>query len=114
MKRVWSKCAGGFGLSGDLFRLKYFLILVALLLALPFVASAQEATIVGTVTDPSGAAVANAKVTLTNLETNLSKTYTTNDTGQYVAADVHIGHYDIKVEASGFKRAEQKGLVLQV
>ena len=75
---------------------------------------AQEATIVGTVTDPSGAAVANAKVTLTNVETGLAKQYTTNDSGQYTAVDIHIGHYDVKVETSGFKTAERKGMVLQV
>jgi len=77
-------------------------------------AFAQEATVVGTVTDPSGAAVANAKVTVTNLDTNLAKNYTTNDAGQYTAVDIHIGHYTIKVETSGFKTAERKDLVLQV
>jgi hypothetical protein len=90
------------------------LIAVVLLAGIPMVAHAQEATVVGTVTDPSGSAVAGAKVTLTNLETNLSKDFTTNDSGQYVAVDMHIGRYDVKVEAGGFKRAEQKGLLLQV
>ena len=65
-------------------------------------------------TDPSGAAVANAKVTLTNLETSVSKDFTTNDSGQYAAVDIHIGHYNIRVEASGFKTDERKGMVLQV
>src|SRR5258708_21194524 len=77
-------------------------------------ALAQEATIVGTVSDPSGAAVANAKVTVTNLDTNLSKDLTTNDSGQYTAVDIHIGHYNIKVETSGLKTAERKDLLLQV
>jgi hypothetical protein len=77
-------------------------------------AFAQEATLVGTVTDPSGAAVANAKVTVTNLDTNLSKDFTTNDAGQYTAVDIHIGPYNVRVETNGFKTAEKKGLVLQV
>ena len=77
-------------------------------------ALAQEATIVGTVTDQSGAVVANAKITATNAETGVARTTTTNDAGQYVLPGVHIGHYDVKVEASGLKVAEQKGLVLQV
>ena len=34
--------------------------------------------------------------------------------GQYTAVDIHIGHYDIKVEASGFKTEERKGMLLQV
>ena len=92
---------------------------LAVLLAAFFVlfaaqALAQEATIVGTVTDPSGAAVANAKVTLTNVETSVSKDFTTNSSGQYTAVDIHIGHYDIKVEVSGFKTEEKKGMLLQV
>ena len=84
------------------------------LLALATPAFAQEATIVGTVTDPSGAAVANAKITLTNVDTGVAKVYTTNDSGQYTAVDIHIGHYDVKAEASGFKTTERKGMVLQV
>ncbi len=94
--------------------LRYLLILFVLLAGLPFRASGQEATIVGTVTDPSGAAVANAKITLTNMETTISRIFTTNDSGQYVAVDMHIGHYNVKAEASGFKVAEQKDLALQV
>ncbi|HTT17922.1 MAG TPA: TonB-dependent receptor [Candidatus Sulfotelmatobacter sp.] len=87
-----------------------FLFLAAL--ATP--AFAQEATIVGTVTDPSGAAVADAKVTLTNTDTGVAKVFPTNESGQYVAVDIHIGHYDVKVEKSGFKTEERKGFVLQV
>src|SRR5205814_1812796 len=47
-------------------------------------------------------------------ETNLAHTFATNEAGQYVAVDLPVGHYNIKAEASGFKVAEQKGLVLQV
>jgi Carboxypeptidase regulatory-like domain len=93
---------------------KFFAVLLVFLGFAVSRGAAQEATIVGTVTDPSGAAVANAKVTLTNVETGVSKVYTTNDVGQYTAVDLHIGRYDIKVEAGGFKSAERKGLVLQV
>ena len=94
--------------------LRYLLILFVLFAGLPFRASAQNATIVGTVTDPSGSVIANVKITITHTETNLASTFTTNDAGQYVAVDLGIGHYNLKAEASGFKVAEQKGLVLQV
>jgi hypothetical protein len=114
MYSVSSKCSGSSMGVLKLSNLRYLLILLVLLAGLPFRASGQEATIVGTVTDPSGAAVANVKVTLTNMETTLSKTFTTNDSGQYVAVDMHIGHYNVKAEATGFKVAEQKDLVLQV
>jgi hypothetical protein len=100
--------------ANKLSNLRYLLILFVLLAALPFRASAQNATIVGTVTDQSGSVIANVKITVTHVETNLANTYATNDTGQYVAVDLPVGHYNVKAEASGFKVAEQKGLVLQV
>ena len=87
---------------------------LAVLLAAFFVlfaaqALAQEATIVGTVTDPSGAAVPNAKVTVTNVETESLRTFHHEQfRGQYTAVDIHIGHYYIKVEASGFKSPRTK------
>jgi hypothetical protein len=95
-------------------RLHHLVVLCFALVALSFTAKAQDAAIVGTVTDPSGASVANVKITVTNTETGLSHTVTTSDSGQYVFPELKIGHYDAKAEASGFKTAEQKGIVLQV
>lgn len=109
-----------FGLSiSDLFHLqnrfiRRALVLLLLLLGVSFQAFGQEATIVGTVTDPSGSVIANAKITAKNAETGLSRTITTNEAGQYVLPDVHIGHYDIRAEAAGFKAGEQKNIVLTV
>lgn len=77
-------------------------------------ALAQEATIIGTITDPSGAAVPNVKVTLTNNDTGIATSVTTSSDGQYAAPDLHIGRYTVRAEASGFKVGEQKGIVLQV
>jgi len=79
-----------------------------------FLASAQEGTIVGTVTDPSGAAVPNVTVTITQVATGRVNTFTTNDTGQFAAPSLPIGNYDLKVSASGFKMEERKGIVLNV
>ena len=92
---------------------------LAVLLAAFFVlfaaqALAQEATIVGTVTDPSGAAVPNVSITVTNTDTGIARTLTTSSEGQYVAVDLHIGHYEVRVEVTGFKVTEHKGLVLAV
>jgi hypothetical protein len=114
MKSLSPTHAGSFGLSLKRFDLRLVLLLGALIVLFAAQGLAQEATIVGTVTDPSGAAVANAKVTLTNVETGVAKVETTNDAGQYNAVDIHIGHYDIKAEAGGFKTIERKGMVLQV
>jgi hypothetical protein len=78
------------------------------------VAVGQEATILGTVTDPSGAAVPNATITLTNLDTGVERTLPSNGEGQYVAPDLHIGRYTVRANATGFKVAEQKNVTLAV
>jgi hypothetical protein len=95
-------------------RLHHLAVLFVALVALSFTTKAQDATIVGTITDPSGASVPNVKVTVTNIETGLVHTVVTSDSGTYVIPELKIGHYDAKAEAAGFKIAEQKGLVLQV
>src|SRR5437773_10588283 len=96
------------------FRLSHALLLCMLVFGTAAQTFGQNATIVGTVTDPSGSVIANVKITVTHAETNLAHTFATNEAGQYVAVDLQVGHYYIKAEASGFKVAEQKGLVLQV
>jgi hypothetical protein len=80
----------------------------------PKPAQAQEATIVGTVTDPTGAAVPNAAITVTNTDTGVVSQLTTGVAGDYVAADIHIGHYTVRAEAKGFKVGEKKDIVLAV
>jgi hypothetical protein len=77
-------------------------------------AFAQEATIVGTVTDPSGAAVPNVTLTITHTETGQARQAVTNGDGQYLVSNLSIGHYSVRVDASGFKRIEQNNIVLQV
>ena len=86
----------------------------AVLLALSPLAAAQEATILGTVTDSSGAAIPGVAITITNTDTNLVTQFTTNDSGQYVAPDLRIGHYIVRAEAKSFKTAEQKNIALQI
>ncbi len=93
--------------------LRRLLLLFVGLVAFSFSALAQQATIVGTVTDPSGAALPSVTVTVTSTESSAVRTLQTNTTGQYVAADLNIGHYTVKAELSGFK-AEQKAVLVQV
>jgi hypothetical protein len=71
---------------------------------------AVNATLLGTVTDSSGAAVANAKVLLTETNTGISHTTNTNDSGNYVLPDLPPGTYTITAEQSGFKRASRVGI----
>ena len=82
------------------------------MVCLPFMAHGQTATILGTVTDPSGAVVPNVTITITHSETGRVTVFTSNDAGQYVAPDLPIGHYDVKAAVTGFKVAERVGLVL--
>jgi hypothetical protein len=89
-------------------------VLVFLLSWFAIPALAQEATILGTISDPSGAAIPNVTVTVTNTDTGISRKTTTNTDGQYIAPDVLIGHYDVRAQANGFKVAEHKGINLQV
>jgi hypothetical protein len=79
-----------------------------------FQALAQEATIVGTVTDPSGAAIPNANITATNTNTGQSRSTTTNSVGQYLLPGLQIGSYTVRAEVAGFKKAEKTGLGLEV
>ena len=84
------------------------IFLPLLVLGLPVLASAQEATIVGTVTDPSGAVIPNVAVTVTNANTGAVRALATNDAGQYVVPGLLIGKYDLKAQAPGFKIEEYK------
>src|SRR6266849_241574 len=94
-------------------RLQFCLVLLSLLaLSLGAFAQIQNGQFTGTVTDPSGAAIADAKVTVTNVGTNLSVTTTTGQTGSYVARELPVRTYKIVAEASGFKTITDAALVL--
>src|SRR3954465_2222290 len=75
-------------------------------------AQVQNGQFTGVVTDPSGAAIANAKVTTTNVDTNLSVTATTEQTGLYKFNELPAGTYRITAEAPGFKTISNNNLVL--
>lgn len=62
----------------------------------------------GTVTDPGGAAVAGALVTLTNTDTNIGATFTTKESGQYSFNSLAPGSYTIAVDAGGFEKSITK------
>jgi hypothetical protein len=70
------------------------------------------ATINGTVTDPSGSVVANAKVVLTNDATQEKRDSTTNGSGFFSYPSLNPGSYSIAIDAAGFKSIEQHGIEL--
>jgi len=80
----------------------------------PVRAAEVTATISGTVKDSSGAVVSGAKVALTNIATNVSKTLRTDSSGAYLFTLVPIGNYRITTEQSGFKSYIREGIVLNV
>src|SRR5580704_16119677 len=71
-------------------------------------------TISGTVTDPSGAAVAKAKVTITDTGKGVTYTTTTNDSGNYTQSHLIVGAYDVRVEMPGFTAFVQKSAEVPV
>jgi outer membrane receptor protein involved in Fe transport len=78
-------------------------------------ATAQSITsgdVTGTITDPSGAGVPNAAVTLTNTNTNASTNTTTNMAGNYRFAFVLPGTYSVTVTASGFQKQQRAGIIV--
>jgi len=79
-----------------------------------FAQSRNTGEIRGTVTDSTGAAIAKATVTLTNLETGEVKTFTTNGAGIYDTVSTPAGRYRIAFSASGFKNTVREPVVLQV
>ncbi|MEO8078677.1 MAG: carboxypeptidase-like regulatory domain-containing protein, partial [Acidobacteriota bacterium] len=79
-------------------------------------ASAQTATgqITGSVQDPSGAVIRKVKITVTNQDTGLTRTTTTNDQGDYVVPLLPVGKYLLTAEQSGFKIALRSDVTLNV
>ena len=76
-------------------------------------AHAQDlANIVGTVTDPSGAVIAGAQVTVVNADRGFTRTTTSNSDGEYSVARVPIGNYSISVEDPGFAKLVRNGVTL--
>jgi hypothetical protein len=91
------------------------LVLLILVCAATIPALAQStASLTGIVTDGSGAAVPNAKVTVTNKATGVSFNTQTDSAGAYLVPSLPIGVYDIEVTASGFQKAVVTDLDLPV
>ena len=92
-----------------------FSVATALLVCAAFV-GAQEyrATLVGTVTDQSGAAVPGTRLTVTNIETGVSVNSAANDQGRFVAPYLLPGRYKLRIEQAGFKAFERGPFELRI
>jgi len=80
----------------------------------PAQAQAVYGSILGTVTDPQGAAVANAKVTVLNQRKGTSEATTTNESGNYSVTHLIPDVYTVRTESAGFKVSEQKDVTVSV
>jgi hypothetical protein len=89
-------------------------ILMFLVLELSLMAQTSQGRILGTVVDPSGAVVVNAKVTITNTGTRVSRSVVTTSAGDYTAPNIDPGTYTISVEAAGFKKTVSTPILLEV
>lgn len=83
-------------------------------LALPVMGQATTGTLTGLVTDPQGAIVSGATVTLINSETRVETKTTANDQGEFVFPQVPPGRYSLSVEATNFKKALATDLIVEV
>jgi Carboxypeptidase regulatory-like domain/TonB dependent receptor-like, beta-barrel len=99
-------------------RLRIFLFCFLFALGISLSAWGQSAistgSISGVVTDPSGAAIAGAAVTATNVATGTNRTTKTNGTGFYSFPSLKVGAYNVTVGHPGFKTTEIKNIVVQI
>jgi hypothetical protein len=92
-----------------------FVALFVLVLGASFTASAQQttATVVGNVTDTTGAVVEGAAVTIKNTATNAKRSTVTDGSGQYSLPALPAGHYSLGVEKTGFQAQHVTSIILE-
>ena len=90
------------------------ILAIVILSARPAFAQVSGATLSGTITDPSGAAIAGAKITITNKSTGVARDVTSDAAGFYSAPNLLPGPYEVTASASGFSNAKQSDLTLSV
>lgn len=87
--------------------------MLALLLASLSIAQTFRARVEGIVTDESKAVITGASVTLTNINTNVTVTRKTSETGLYIFDNVDPGTYSVTVEVAGFNKFIQENILVQ-
>ncbi len=92
------------------FMVPYLLLLMLVAAPTALFSQVTTATAYGTVTDPSGAALEGASVTLTNEATGVARTQATSETGEFSFQFIDPGVYSLRIEQSGFKSWEGKAL----
>jgi len=85
-----------------------------LLLCIPLFSQTNTGRILGTITDQSGAVLAGATVTVTDVNRGVTRTLTSDSAGEYSAPNLEPGMYETRVEAPGFKSLNRQGIQVQV
>jgi len=106
------RCTATF--AGQLVSGTVLAFLMVCALCLPGLGQSTSGRVLGSVSDPTGAAVAGATVVVTDVQRDTSRTLTTDEAGAYVAADLAPGNYKIHVEAKGFKAVERPSVTIEV
>jgi len=90
------------------------MVCLLLALAVPLFAQTTTGRIVGTVADQTGAAVAGANVTVTDVQRGTTRSVVTDTSGEYLVPSLQPGVYKVRAEAKGFKAVERVDIVVEV
>jgi hypothetical protein len=91
-----------------------FLLVLVMMSPSAYAQASAVAGVSGTVTDPTGAAVAGAQVSMTETDKHLNRSATTDSSGYYVLPNLPVGPYRLEIKSNGFKDYIQTGIVLVV
>src|SRR6266576_3006600 len=108
MKNLRNQCFAAFALGVS------FFVACIVMISQPVWAQSTYGTVTGSVTDSSGAAIAEAQVTLTNLGTSEKRTQSTGSDGLYSFVNLNPGRYKIEAEKTGFKHFTRPEVVVEV
>ena len=92
----------------------FLVLFLVVLLQAPSAHAQASSSITGIVSDPTGAPVSSASVSVKNLETGALRNAVTDDTGRYQVLALPVGRYEVKVAKSGFEDATHSGIELVV
>src|SRR5262245_29232101 len=116
-RQSWVESVSALTVKGEktmkrqIFRSLLYLSIVAVLACISprsLFAQAVTGTLLGTVTDPGGAVVPGANVTITEVNTNFTRATVTNESGNYVIGNLDRGVYRIEIEHTGFKKRSEE------
>src|SRR5215469_5971685 len=116
MQRLFGVRRSTDGLTG-LFSLGGLVVILAALLLCVSSVGAQSTTqgaVGGTIVDPSGSAVPNAKITVTNMHTNAESSGISDDAGRFAVPQLPPGSYVVQISSQGFNNYRQENVIVEI